>query len=210
MWVCPAAPVLESALPAVPGCVCGCPPHPFPLLGPVPVLRGRLPAGWLPLCASPSSGGLSPLPVTVQAPFPCWTRRVQHRRAQTVLRRVGAHTTQVQVFLPCPVKPPGNSANLEPTEHGLLPNPPHMHTRAHTRAHALPHPTSRVFAIRSVATRQPCFTGEGRGFSFPTPVPGTQEARTAPPRPRSTGQLCKDHSDRRLEWGLGGQASGAP
>ncbi|XP_041580545.1 translation initiation factor IF-2-like isoform X2 [Vulpes lagopus] len=221
MWVCPTAPVLESAWVSLGvhacGCLCGhisvpachicfpslmednSPLHPFPFPGPEPALRGRLLSHWLSFCdLHPCKRWLSPLALSSLPPAPGLSftpdrggpqaQKGHQRHVARGGKQGGAHYTGP--FLPLY---PNHTSFNSPDHLGTLKyTPPYTHT---------PSPPSSVFAIRSVATREPCSIGEAggmggeaslsRGLCKPTPTPLIQPsaaagafAKATQPRPR--------------------------
>lgn len=245
MWVCPTAPVLESAWVSLGvhacGCLCGhisvpachicfpslmednSPLHPFPFPGPEPALRGTLLSHWLSFCdLHPCKRWLSPLALSSLPPAPGLSftpdkggpqAQKGHQRHVARGGKQGGHTTQVPSSLSSPTTLACNS----PDHLGTLKyTPPYTHT---------PSPPSSVFAIRSVATREPCSIGEAGGMAgggFPLPGPVQAHPHPTHTAIRSCRRLCKGHSAsatasasaseaRGGGWrGVGGQASSAP
>lgn len=157
------------------------PLHLFPFLGPEPALRGRLLSHQLSFCDLhpckwwPSPLALSSLPPAAGLSFtpdkggPQALKGHQRHVAKGGKQGGALHTGP---FLP--LFPYRTSLQLSGSSRD-----PHIHSLLHT--HTLPPLQTAFFAIRSVATREPCSIGEAGGMvGGDVPLPRPVQAHPPP------------------------------
>ena len=183
------------------------PVHSFPRLGPEPSLKSGFPSPWLSFWdLHPGNGGSlhcsyhSPLPRpsfhTGQGRAPGREGAPEETRCKGREKK-GARTTQVHSSLSSPTTPACNRPN-------------HLGTLKYT-----PPTPSHVFAIRSIATREPCSIGEAGEVGGGLPSPGARASTlptllTLPSAAGGSFAKATGPRPRRLGVGAGGQASSAP